>query len=312
MNIIDINKRFGTREKCIKYMEKLRWDGVPKCPYCESDNTVSIEKGFRHHCNSCKRSFSVLVGTIFENSRLPLNKWFVVIFLMLNAKKGMSAKEISRISGINYKGAWYTAMKIRCAMITKEVSLTGVLEMDEAYIPAYGDDNSPKTTVSNLSKHDSKKKNRRNAIIGIVERGGNVVPELVHSTHARVLMDFLKKNIKSNESILITDGNPAYKQMDDFIEHLVIMHKKHFSEGFTNINTIEGFWSLIKSGLKGNFQAVSKKYLPFYLVEFQYKFNLRNSIQNEMERFIKNALTVEYCMINYKPIKKVKEIVYGK
>jgi transposase-like protein len=289
-------------------MESLRWEKEVRCPYCDSSNNVPI-KGFRHHCNNCKRSFSVTVGTIFENSRLPLVKWFGVIFMVLNAKKGISARELQRNIGLTYKTAWYTAMKIRCAMIQKSIHLSSVLEMDESYIKASDD---PSKTVISTLKAKRGRGTSKTAIVGIVERGGKVIPKVVDRLTTKNLMSMLKDSVKDESAILITDEFSSYKRFDEVIEHLTVQHKKTFSKGFTNINTIEGFWSIIKNGIKGNYQAISKRYLPFYLVEYQYKYNLRNSISDEFEIYIKNALTAEHCMINYKPMASTEEIIYGK
>ena len=107
MDLIKIRKKFDTQEKCLSYLEKLRWGKTVRCTKCGSDNTVRIKtQAGRHHCNHCKTTFSVLVDTIFENTRLELPKWFLIIGLILNAKKGISAKQLMRDSGVTYKTAW--------------------------------------------------------------------------------------------------------------------------------------------------------------------------------------------------------------
>lgn len=134
MNLVQIQKKFDTQAKCLKYLEKLRWGKNVTYSYCDSKRTIKAksEKG-RHYCYNCKRSLTVFIGTIFEGTRLPLPTWFLTIGLMLNAKTGKSAQEIKRQTGVTLKIAWLIAMKIRCAMISKKTQLRGVLEMDESY-----------------------------------------------------------------------------------------------------------------------------------------------------------------------------------
>ena len=136
MNLIEIQKKYNTDGKCRLYLQKLRWGKVVKCTKCNSDNVVDLKKeNGRYHCNNCKTTFSVLSDTIFENSGLSLDKWFLVIGLMLNAKKGISAKEIQRNVGLTYKTAWYTAMRVRCAMIDHcNIELSNIVEMDDTYL----------------------------------------------------------------------------------------------------------------------------------------------------------------------------------
>ena len=134
MNVYSIAKKFHTQEDCINYLESLRWEkGKVVCPYCGGMNNVKLKKELRHHCNvvGCKRTFSVMVGTIFEDSRLHLPKFFALIGLMLHARGGISSMQLSRNLGISYKASWYGAMRVRCAMVETNDNLHGVVETDE-------------------------------------------------------------------------------------------------------------------------------------------------------------------------------------
>lgn len=134
MNITEIFKRFPEQKDCIKQLEKARWIDGPECPYCFSNKVSSYEKESRYHCNSCNTSFSVTVNTIFHDTKVPLQKWFLAITLILNAKKGISAKQLERDLKVTYKTAWYMAMRIRRAMIDNSTFLMGIIEMDETYV----------------------------------------------------------------------------------------------------------------------------------------------------------------------------------
>ena len=117
MNIIEIYKKFPTQKDCIAHIEKVRWNDKPTCPYCHSTNTTRFKNSFRHHCNNCNTSFSVTVGTIFHHTHIDLQKWFLAISLILNAKKGISSRQLSRDIEVNKNTAWRMQMQIRKAMI---------------------------------------------------------------------------------------------------------------------------------------------------------------------------------------------------
>lgn len=131
MNLPELQKKFNTPRRCIKHLEKVRWNGKPQCPHCQS-NSITRRKArrFFYHCNQCNRDFTVLYGTIFQASKLPLPKWFMLISLMLNARKGISAKELHRHLRVTYKTSWFAAMRVRCAMVDDADMLEGIVEMD--------------------------------------------------------------------------------------------------------------------------------------------------------------------------------------
>jgi transposase-like protein len=316
MNLITIHKKYGTQAKCLSYLEKLRWGKTVRCTKCHSDNTVRIKtQAGRHHCNNCKTTFSVLVDTIFENTRLELPQWFIIIGLMLNAKKGIAAKQIQRDTGVTYKTAWYTAMRIRCGMIDNCKVLQNIVEMDEAYVGGKPRKKPPiSANIPSISNVANKRGRgtRKTPVVGIVERDGDIVLKVIEKLTFRNLFAMLKKNVKTDNAILITDEYTGYKRMDNEIEHLVINHKKEYSRGAINTNTIEGFWAIVKNSIRGQYIALSKKYLPFYLVQAAYIYNLRNDKGNLFEQFLINAVMHDNQMEHYKPIKNVKDIVYKK
>ncbi len=134
MNIMQIFKRFPDQAACVEHLESARWGDTPKCPYCESDNTNPLKNELRHHCNGCRKSFSVTVGTIFHHTHLPLQKWFLAISLIMNAKKGIASRQLGRDLELPVKTAWFLNMRIRKAMIADSELLHGIIEMDETYI----------------------------------------------------------------------------------------------------------------------------------------------------------------------------------
>lgn len=320
MNLIDINRKFGTKAECIDYLEKLRWGKSVICPKCHSSKVLKnkTQQG-RYYCYNCKTTFSVLTDTIFENSRLSLPKWFMIIGLTLNAKKGISAKEIKRNVGLTYKSAWYCGMRVRSAMIDHcNIELENIVEMDETYVGGKAKrkipDNIPSINKSNIDTIPNKRGRGTNKtpVVGIVERKGKVVLKVIEKLTARNLLAMLKENVKLDNSIVVTDEFKSYKKFDEVIQHYTVNHsKKEYVRGIMHTNTIEGFWNIVKNTVRSHV-AVSKKYLPFYLVSSAYIYNNRDYQGNIFEKFLKEALQHENPMEHYKPLKTVKEIVYGK
>lgn len=311
MNLKQIQKKYGTQEKCLSFLRKMRYGKRLKCPYCDSKRVIEAKNDAgRYHCYNCNRSFSMLIGTIFEDTKLPLPDWFLIAGLMLNAKTGISASEISRDLGIPLKTAWLTSMKIRCAMIDKKTLLHGVLEADESYFTSsHYIPNSTPINKPVLSKVVQKRGRgtKKTPVFGVLEKGGKVKTKIIEKLTAKNLMSMLRHYVELGDSVLITDSFSSYNRMEEIIEHIKVKHKEKV-KGTANINQIEGFWGYVKNGIRGSFKSISKQYLPFYLTEFEYKYNRRNQKIGVLEAFIKDCVTSENSMVNYKPIKSPKKI----
>ena len=276
MDIIQIFEQFPTQEDCIKHLEKARWGDKPVCPYCTSTNTVPNEH--RHYCYDCKTSFSVTVGTIFHHTHMPLQKWFLAIMLILNAKKSLSALQLSRDIKVNKNTARRISMQIRKAMIQKgqRQLLTGIVEMDETYIGG-----KPRKGKQYDDPNDKPKPGRgtkKAPVIGAVERGGRVTAKAVDKDKmkGKHLRAFVKERVDTKVSELMTDEYSAYKGMSRVLPHSVIKHSDWYVDGDIHTNSIEGFWALLKRGMFGQFHSVSRRHLQKYVDEFAFKYNLRH------------------------------------
>lgn len=315
MNLQELHKTLGTQDKCISYLEKLRWHNKPKCVFCESLNVKKRKNSMRWHCNSCGKDYSVLVGTIFEGTRLELPKFFEIMLLMINAKMGISASEIARNTGVKYQTAWFCCHKIRCAMIDNELRLEGMVEFDEAYIGGKKRKKykSEEVNTANLGGESVTTKRGRGThktpIVGAVEKKGRVYVKIIEKLTGRNLLAMLRSKVKTDESIVFTDDFRSYKAFDKEVEHITIKHSEGYGKGVKTVNTIEGFWSIIKNGIKGSYRAISKKYLPFYLAEFSYKYNNRHLQKTAFNEMLISAVKDESCLINYKPKGNPREIV---
>lgn len=261
-----------------------------------------------------------MVGTIFEECRLPLPKFFMLIGLMLNARKGISAMQLSRDLNITVRSSWYAAMRVRCAMVETIDDLSGIVEADESYLggkprkrnKAIGE-STPFISSVETDKPKRGRGTKKVPVVGFVERDGRVVTKVMERLQARDLLALLRKYVNEERTVMMTDEFKGYNKFDEEVQRLVIKHSaKEYVKGEIHTNTIEGFWSIIKNGLRGQYHVLSKKYLPFYLAEWSYKYNRRNAQQLQFEAFLKDALSEEKCLIYHKPTGDVKDIAYPK
>lgn len=270
MNLVDINTMFPTDEKCRELLTRLRWPEGVRCPRCNMAVVELETEKTLYYCKDCDYQFSVTAGTIFNDSHLPLTKWFIATLLLCEAKKGMSACQIQRTLGIgSYKTAWYLCHRIRAAMAEcDKPMLDGQLEMDETYIGG---------KARGMGK--GHKANKR-AVIGIRQRNGEL--RLFHAKNitGRSLEKFLRDNAGENVDVLFTDEFNAYrgiaKRMG--IKHKMVQHGiKEYVRGDAHTNSIESAFSLFKRGLRGSWHKLSPKHLQAYLEEMTFRFNRRDN-----------------------------------
>lgn len=211
MNLLTIFVRFPDQEACIEHLEKVRWGDCPRCSNCGSISVArkaDTGRVGRWNCHDCKSSFNVLAGTIFEKTRLPLQKWFLAIGLIVNAKKSLSSLQLARDLDMNQKSAWYMQQRVRAAMSTKEINLLqGIVEADETYVGG-------KPRKKNNRDDDTPSKRGRGTkkipVIGAIERGGRVVARVADDLTGKGLLRFLRETIDPAGSLLITDELAAY------------------------------------------------------------------------------------------------------
>ncbi len=291
-------------EECRAYLETQRWPTGPICPKCGSENPYRIERKsatknivktlYRCRDKDCRKDYTATVGTIFEDSKVPLSKWFAAIYLMCASKKGMSAHQIHRELEVTYKTAWFMCHRIREAMRDKVgLPLTGTVEADETYIY-------PHRKRGHKIQHERRRDEEqmgirpkqgpkgptlegKQVVFGIKERGGRVRSIVVPDAKARTLRPILYKNVAPNAR-LITDQAATYRQIKGQpFRHEMINHEIEYVRGDVHTQGIEGYWSLLKRGLNGTFHHVGVGYLGHYLHEFDYRFNARKV--SDAERF---------------------------
>jgi ISXO2 transposase-like protein/transposase-like zinc ribbon protein len=280
MTLKELLATFPTEDSCREYLFFHRWpDGKPRCPRCGKSETVyNIALPWKWECSNsdCRTGnayrFSLLVGTIFENTKYPLRTWFEVLWSMLNAKKGISSMQIQRQIGSSYPTALYMCHRLRAAMHDPEFrQLMGIVEVDETAISG-----------KDKNRHWDKKKqitgmSGKTTVIGAISRKGNVVCQIIENTDAATLNRFVRKAVSDRVSLVATDEHGGYHYLNALgYKHETVKHSENeYVRGEIHTNNIESFWSLLKRGIIGTYHHVSAKYLPLYLAEFQFRHNNR-------------------------------------
>jgi transposase-like protein len=280
MTIPQWEKAFPNEDACAAYLVRNRWPAGVVCPRCGAEGPSPVSTmPFKWQCYACSPDsgyrFSHIAGTIFENTNKPLRDWFRVIHMMLTSKKGISALQVMRVMGFgSYKTAHYMCHRVRAALADKEFrKLMGVVEIDETYIGG-DDDNRPHGKKKGRNWREAK-----TAVIGAVQRKGKVVARVLDEVTASTIEKFVWETISHNVSVIATDEHVGYNQLfRQGYKHGTVNHSaKNYVVGAIHTNTIEGFWSLIKRGVMGTYHKVSKKYLPLYVAEFQFRYNNRKN-----------------------------------
>lgn len=304
-----LSPHFHTPEAAVEYLESLRWANGCVCPQCgtvdsaEREHYVIRRKNSKRKvwkCFSCRKQFTVTVGTIFEDSHVPLNKWLLAFYLLCSSKKGMSALQLQRMLKVSYKTAWFMCHRIRWAMAEPAFAekMTGVVEADETYIGG--------------KARNRKKGQRHNSNVGrgkgkapvmvVVERGGRAKSQHVANVTSDSLKGVIRKHVDTSARIM-TDAYPSYKGLHhEFATHEVINHQlDEYVRGDVYTNTAENYFSILKRGINGVYHRVSEAHLHRYLSEFDFRYNNREAVGvNDAERARRAIIGAEGKRLMYR------------
>ena len=312
LSLDEISQRFGTDEQAREYLEAIRWPNGPVSPHCKNAEAAKIwkieanlKKKVRaglHQCAECNGQFTVTVGTIYEDSHIPLRKWLIAWYLICSAKKGISAAQIQRSLGFgSYRTAWMMMHKIRHAMKAPAFKgkLTGTVEADETFVggkPRHGD----KRT----------RKDRKTIVAALVERGGKVRTKVIPSVNRKTLRKFLNAHI-DQKAIVNTDEWVSYKYAEyyfnrhDTVNHTAKEYSRTNADGtVSHVNSCESFFSLLKRGIYGSFHHVSKEHLHRYCDEFSFRWNHREVTDGEPRKPVRP--------FRFWPVKTLGKLTDGK
>ena len=286
MSLIEIFTRFPDHDACLAHLELIRWGDTPACLHCGSLRVGRKADGTRigrWNCHDCHVSFNVLHGTIFQKTKIPLQKWFLAVGILLNAKKSVSSCQLARDLELNQKSAWFLTMRVRLALAHDTTGLlSGIVEADECYVggkPRKGNRRFAPNSPDAPQPHPRGRGTAKLPVLGVIERGGRVVarPATKREITAAGLKRFILDHVDPRSSLLVTDEFPAYRSLSRVMRHAVIKHAEHYADGDTHTNTIEGFWALIKRAWYGSHHHYSRTYADLYLAEACHSYNDRRA-----------------------------------
>lgn len=306
-NLKELVESMPTEQVCREYLAKQRWqDGKAICPYCSCGKCYVVNKGKRYKCSECRLLFSVTVGTVFEDSKIPLAKWFLAVYLIGSHKKGISSYQVAKDCGVCQKTGWFMLHRIRELMRSKKQDkLDNIVEVDECWVGG---------RVTNMSKSKRKKLREekktystKNIVMGLLERGGKLkLIALGKSNDARILQPVVRANV-DKDAVIITDGLQSYEGLENnFIAHEVVNHQEqeYVRDTVFHTNSIEGAFSLLKRSIIGIYHQCSPEHLSRYCDETMLRYNTRK---------MKDPVRFEYLLQNcegrldYKTLTKKQE-----
>ncbi len=268
---------FKDEETCKAYYAEKRWNGNVVCPHCNHDKVYTTNRGYKCANKECHKKFSVTVGTIFENSKIPLRTWFASMFLISTSKKGISSLQLAEQLGITQKTAWFVLHRIREMLKdNSDEQLDGNIEVDETYVGGKNKNRHYDKKVPNSQGRSSADKT---PVVGLLQRDGKIRTFVVKNTDAETLHTIMGEHVSENSTV-ITDAYRAYYGLEARYTHVTVKHEnggylvKIGNETFHTQN-IENFWSIFKRGIIGIYHFVSVKHLQRYCTEFGYRYNER-------------------------------------
>jgi transposase-like protein len=287
LTLIQLFDRFGTDDKARAHLEKVLWPNGIVCPHCKckdqtkfSDIAANPEKKTRaglRWCSNCKSPFTVTIGTVFEDSKIPLRKWLIAWYLICSSKKGISSLQLQRSLELgSYRTALFMAHRIRHALKDDYFTekLDGIVEADECFVP-----------VGSQSESEGKRPTKHAMVFTMVQRGGAARSKVMPTVNGANLKQAIRDNVQICSEVY-TDGHTRYHGLEQKFTHKSVKHQageysRHEGENVITTASVESYFSLLKRGIVGTFHHVSAQHLPLYLAEFDHRHNCRKMTDGE-------------------------------
>ncbi|MGH6851543.1 MAG: IS1595 family transposase [Methylocella sp.] len=269
--LADLNIAFAKPQAAIDHFKAIRWQHGQFCPHCGHDKVYDLKRKNIYRCAQCKTNFSITVGTIFENSKLPLRVWFGAIWLITNHPKGIASTTLAKDLNITQKSAWFVLHRLRHAARTKSFNtpMAGEIEIDETYVGG-----------KSINKHGRRSgvgggHSEKTPVIGAVQRGGKTVARVLPVASQPEMHGFIHEVVSPNAKLVVTDAHPGYKNIG-YRGHEVINHNRgEYVRGNAHTNSIESVWALLKRQITGTHHWISAKHMQKYVDEMSWRLNHR-------------------------------------
>lgn len=293
-SLLDLIQKFPDEEACIRHLELIYGkNGKLTSPFSPGSKVYKL-KNHQYKCKDTGKNFNVKTRTIFENTKIPLPKWFIAIWLVTSHKRGISSYQLARDIHVTQKTAWFMLHRIRKGIEdANDIELEGTIEIDETFV---GGKNKNRHRDKKVKHSQGRSFDDKTPVIGMVQRGGLLVAKVIKSTKGEYLTPVITQ-YASKDAVLYTDEWQGYNGIKSLYEHDFIDHSvKQYGKGEVCTNTIEGFWGIFKRGIIGVYYKTSRKYLHYYVNEFVFRYNTRDWMEGErfnvaFEGFINNRLT---------------------
>jgi transposase-like protein/IS1 family transposase len=264
---------FQDPQTAIDHFKAIRWAGGTFCPYCKHTKAYTLSRANMYRCADCRRNFSVTVGTIFEDTKLPLRIWFGAIWLITNHPKGIASTTLARDLGITQKSAWFVLHRLRHAARTRSFNkpMTGIVEVDETYVGGKAINKHGRRSGTKAGSSD------KTPVIGATERNGETIAVVLAIANKEHIHGFIRQVVSPEAEMLVTDSHPVYQRPMGYARHEIVNHQKgEYKRGEAHTNSIESIWALLKRQIVGTHHWVSPKHLQMYVQEMTWRLNRRS------------------------------------
>lgn len=272
-SLYEMMQVFSDEQACIDHLRAIRWKSGAFCPHCGGGKVYHFKDGRNHKCGDCRKRFSIRVGTIFEDSKLPLRKWFMAIFLVTSHKKGIASTALAKDLGITQKSAWFVLHRLRHAARTKSFNrpLDGTVEVDETYVGG-----KEHNKHAHKRTGDTRGGKGKTPVVGVLERGGDLRAKKVEKVDGKTLMGEISANVTPGATVM-TDEHRGYSGVEGPFNHYAVNHSagEYVKWFFIHVNGLEGAWSHFKRQIVGVHHFISPDHLQRYLDEFVWRWNRR-------------------------------------